>query len=160
LILALVGTHEQPFDRLLRAVDELPTDQRRVVQTGHSAYAPDHCEAHAFLPFEEVKRLMSEASVVITHAGTGTVMLALSLGRKPVVVPRLRRFHEHVDDHQLQLVESLAEDGMVIPWLPGEDLSARVAEAQAATATRAIRPADALVEHLAGIVEHAAAATR
>lgn len=157
MILALVGTHEQPFDRLLRAVDELPTDELRVVQTGHSHYAPAACEAHGFLPFDEVKRLMTAASVVITHAGTGSVMLALSLGRKPVVVPRLRRFGEHVDDHQVQLVETLAEDGLVVPWLPGEALADRVAEAQAATASRAIRPADALVEHIAGIVELAAA---
>lgn len=156
MILTIVGTHEQPFNRLVAAVDALQTDEPRVIQYGHSTIVPQHATAHAFIPFDEVERLITEARVVIAHAGTGTVMFALAQGKVPVVVPRLARFGEHVDDHQLELVESLSELGLIVACMPEDNLAEKIAEAASKTASRRIDPDPALVDYLAELVEASA----
>jgi UDP-N-acetylglucosamine transferase subunit ALG13 len=113
MIFVSVGTHEAPFDRLLRAVGELRTDEELVVQHGPSAVRCDRATEFDYRPFDEVVELVRRARVVVTHAGVGSVMLALSNGKRPVVMARLRRFDEHVDDHQLELALRLAEAGLV-----------------------------------------------
>ncbi|MFK7740403.1 MAG: glycosyltransferase [Planctomycetota bacterium] len=154
MIFVVTGTHEQPFDRLLRAVDGLATAEQRVVQVGNCSYAPQNCDVHEFLAFDAVQQLMREADVVITHAGTGSAMLALSVGKLPVVAPRYACHGEHIDDHQLQLVNALVGDGMAVPYLDGDDLEARIEAARAADAgRRAIQPDRALLDALRGMVD-------
>ena len=99
---------------------------------------------------------MTDADVVVTHAGTGSVMLALSLGKIPIVAPRYARLGEHVDDHQHQLVEALVESGLVVPWREGESLADRVAEVRSrAQGGRKIEPDPRLVADLRAIIESA-----
>ena len=149
----MVGTHEQQFDRLVQVLDELDTQEERIVQFGYSTYKPAHCQAYQFLPFEEVRKYMTEASVVITHAGTGSVMFALSLGKRPIVAPRYQKYGEHVDDHQLELVASLEGDGLIVPYFDGDRLEDRVQEVLASKqGDRAIEPDPRLVEQLQKII--------
>lgn len=157
MILTIVGTHEQQFNRLVAAVDALQTDEPRVTQYGHSTTIPQHGTARDFIPFDEVERLIGEARIVIAHAGTGTVMHALSLGKVPVVVPRLAQFGEHVDDHQLELVESLNELGLIVACTPNDNLADKIVEAASKTATRRIDPDPALVDYLTKLIEASAA---
>lgn len=145
MIFVTVGTHQQPFNRLLEAVDALALDEECIFQTGHCTYMP-RGQAMPFMPFEEMQQHMSAARVVICHAGTGTVVSALRAGKCPVVAPRLVRFGEHVDDHQLELVQSFA--GLIVPYMPGDDLAACITEAGRKTGQRQIGPAPALIEHL------------
>ena len=153
MIFTMVGTHEQQFDRLVRAVDTLETDEQRIIQYGYSAYEPVSSEAHEFLPFDEVKRYIQDANVVITHSGTGSVMLALSLGKLPIVAPRYKKYGEHIDNHQLQLVQDLEEDGMVVPYYEGDDLNERINEALDKMDTvRKIEPDPRLVAELNRII--------
>jgi beta-1,4-N-acetylglucosaminyltransferase len=113
MIFVSVGTHEAPFDRLLRAVGELRIDEELVVQYGPSDVRCDRATEFDYRPFDEVVELVRQARVVVTHAGVGSVMLALSNGKRPVVMARLRSFDEHVDDHQLELARRLADAGLV-----------------------------------------------
>lgn len=156
MILTLVGTHHQPFDRLLRAVDEMPVDEPRICQTGHSCYKPNG-ECRDFFSYDETMRLLQSARVVICHAGTGTVMSALSAGKCPVVAPRLARYGEHVDNHQLELVNGLAALGLIVPYMPGDDLAQKVEEAALRNGQRAISPAPELVARLHHLVAASAA---
>ena len=149
----MVGTHEQQFDRLVRAVDTLETHEQRIIQYGYSTYEPVSSEAHEFLSFDEVKRYIQDANVVITHSGTGSVMLALSLGKLPIVAPRYKKYGEHIDNHQLQLVQDLEEDGMVVPYYEGDDLNERINEALDKMDTvRKIEPDPRLVAELNRII--------
>jgi UDP-N-acetylglucosamine transferase subunit ALG13 len=113
VIVVTVGTNEAPFDRLLHAVGELPGDEEILVQHGSSALKPAVAKCVDFLPFDELVALVSQARVVVTHAGVGSIMVALSQGKRPIVVPRLTRFGEAVDDHQLPFARRLAERGLV-----------------------------------------------
>jgi UDP-N-acetylglucosamine transferase subunit ALG13/glycosyltransferase involved in cell wall biosynthesis len=146
-VVVTVGTTDAPFDRLVRAAGRLE-DERVVVQHGVSTVRLPGAECVDFLPFEAFDAVVGSARVVVTHAGIGSVAAALAHGRRPVVVPRLRRFHEHVDDHQLffarrldqaglatvvedleQLPEVVASRDHLAPPLGGPDLTAELGQA-------------------------------
>ena len=113
MIFATVGTHPQPFDRLLRALRLIEEDEL-VVQHG-SGRPPDNARlAKPFFSFAETVELFNRADKVITHAGVGSVLCATNAGHTPLVVPRLRRYGEHIDDHQLQLIRELDRAGSVL----------------------------------------------
>lgn len=113
MIVVTVGTNEAPFDRLLQAVDALSGSERLVVQHGASRIRPAGATCFPFLPFEELLAYVRGARMVVTHAGVGSIMVSLASGKRPVVVPRLRRFREAVDDHQVLLGRRLAASGLV-----------------------------------------------
>lgn len=115
MILVTVGTNEAAFDRLVGALDgsALPAGEELVVQHGPSRVRPAGATCVEFLPYDDLVEAIREARVVVTHAGVGSIMTALGNGKRPIVVPRLRRFGEAVDDHQLDLGRRLNESGLV-----------------------------------------------
>jgi beta-1,4-N-acetylglucosaminyltransferase len=113
MIFVTVGTNEAPFDRLLEGVHALNLDEELVVQHGPSAIRPRGAECHEFLAFDQVVEFMRAARVVISHAGVGSVLVALANDKHPVVVPRLRQFGEAVDDHQLAFARRLHREGVL-----------------------------------------------
>jgi UDP-N-acetylglucosamine transferase subunit ALG13 len=129
-IFVALGTDEHPFERAVDLVGRLRPDHRLVVQHGHTPARdwPDVTWLD-FVPFESIRDLMRDADVVVCHAGVGTIMTALSFGRRPVVVPRRAARGEHVDDHQLQIVDKLSERGLVVP-VRDDDIAAAVASAR------------------------------
>lgn len=113
MIFVTVGTNEAPFDRLVEGVDALNLDEELVVQHGPSAIRPRGAECHDFLAFDQIVEFIRAARVVISHAGVGSVLVALANDKHPVVVPRLRQFGEAVDDHQLAFARRLHRDGVL-----------------------------------------------
>jgi UDP-N-acetylglucosamine transferase subunit ALG13 len=113
MIFVTVGTHHDPFERLLAGLRALPAEDL-VVQYGNGHPPPGVREAVPFMAYDEVVRNMREAEAVITHAGVGSILCARRQGHKPIVVPRLREEGEHVDDHQGELAGALHDRGEVI----------------------------------------------
>lgn len=115
LLFVSVGTDHHPFVRLLTWVERFSAthpDVHVVVQHGYSP-APRLVEAHEMLAASPLIELLEKADAVVTHGGPGTILEARGAGHTPVVVPRERRFGEHVDDHQVRFVTRLAGSGMV-----------------------------------------------
>lgn len=120
MIFVTVGTHEQQFNRLVKAVDELRADgtltEPIFIQTGYSTYEPIHCEHSQFVPFRQMKDYMEIADVVITHGGPSSFIEAMAVGKVPVVVPRRGDLDEHVNNHQADFVRIVAErQGGIVP---------------------------------------------
>jgi len=111
VILVSTGTNGAPFDRLLRELDELGEGEELVVQHGPSAVRPRGATCVAAISFQEFVEAARRARVFITHAGVGSILVALMAGHTPILVPRLARHGEAVDDHQLDLSQRLAELG-------------------------------------------------
>jgi UDP-N-acetylglucosamine transferase subunit ALG13 len=133
VILVTVGTHEQPFERLLREVDRLAEtgrlEEEVFCQSGFGSYRPRVASA-PMLEFDELQRMLTEASVVVSHGGPGTVLAALAAQRPLVLVPRQRRFGEHVDDHQVAFCRRVAADRGVRLVEDMAELEAAIAEAR------------------------------
>jgi UDP-N-acetylglucosamine transferase subunit ALG13 len=127
VIFVTVGTHEQPFDRLVERIDGLCADgvldDEIFIQTGYTKYEPEHCEFEALIDFDRFVEKIESARIVITHGGPGSIMTALYHGKLPVVVPRQKRFAEHVDDHQVRFTEKLEKAGRIIAVYNIENLA-------------------------------------
>jgi beta-1,4-N-acetylglucosaminyltransferase len=113
MILVILGTSELQFDRLLRAFETVSRDEPLFIQRGGSRFEPAGAECVEYLEFAELVDLVRRARLVVTHAGVGSIMTALAQGKRPVVVPRLHRFGEAVDDHQVGLARRLGTTGLV-----------------------------------------------
>lgn len=113
MIVFTIGTSE-PFDRLVEVADAVADacGERVVVQGGRSRCRLERAELVEFLAYDELVALVAEARIVVTHAGAGSVLLALGRGKRPVLVPRLQRHGEAVDDHQVQFGLRLADLGL------------------------------------------------
>lgn len=110
MIFAITGTHEQPFDRLVRALDDYAAahpDEAVVIQRGYATHRPRHAQGEPMFPQERMNELAAQARVIVTHGGPGSIWLAFQHDRIPVVVPRMKRFGEHVDDHQVAFARHL-----------------------------------------------------
>ena len=114
MIFVSVGTNEARFDRLLHAVDGLGAGEELVVQHGPSPVRPAGATCVDYLSFEEMTEHLARARVAVLHAGVGSVLAALASGARPVVVPRLQRHGEAVDDHQVGFGRRLHEEELVV----------------------------------------------
>ena len=125
MIFVTVGSQKFPFDRLIRKVDQMLREgliQEEVfIQTGASRCVPS-CPHQAFCEGEQFQTLLETCSVLITHGGAGTMVDAVKRGKRVIVVPRLARYGEHVDDHQRELVRRMHQLGLVYACLEVEEL--------------------------------------
>lgn len=128
MIFVTVGTHHDPFDRLLGALGALDGGDL-VVQYGPGAPPAGVEHAKAFMPFDEMLSNFRAADVVVTHAGVGSILCARREGHVPLVVPRQHALGEHVDDHQAELTRALERRGSVIAVWDAAKLAEAVAAA-------------------------------
>lgn len=120
MIFVTVGTHEQPFNRLVKAVDELKRDgvitEDVIIQTGFSTYEPQYCQWSKLIPYQQMVKNVADARIVITHGGPASFIMPLQIGKTPIVVPRQYQFGEHVNDHQVEFARNVSERmGTIIP---------------------------------------------
>ncbi|MCD8337629.1 MAG: beta(1,3)galactosyltransferase EpsH [Lachnospiraceae bacterium] len=117
MIFITVGSQKFQFNRLLKAVDHLVAsgcvEDAVFAQTGYSDYKPQHYEYKPFLNRDEFAEMEGKADIIITHGGTGAIIGAVKKGKKVIAVPRLAKYGEHVDDHQLQLIEQFTKSNLI-----------------------------------------------
>lgn len=130
MIFVTLGTQDKKFKRLLDAVENLDIDEKIIAQIGSTDYKSEKMEIHKFLPSNEFDKYMKEARIIITHAGVGTIIYGLKLNKKMIVAPRLKEYKEHVNDHQLQILETFAKDGFIIPLKDFSELKNKIKEAE------------------------------
>ncbi|MDF2512418.1 MAG: hypothetical protein K0S04_2284 [Herbinix sp.] len=111
MIFVTVGTHEQPFNRLVEKVDELKRvgiiHEDVVVQTGFSTYEPQYCEWSKLIPYHQMVEYVAKARIVITHGGPASFIMPLQLAKTPIVVPRQKKYGEHINDHQVEFIKNV-----------------------------------------------------
>lgn len=117
MIFIILGSQKFQFNRLLKAVDDLIekkilTDEI-FAQSGYSDYEPQNYKFKKFLDREEFAEWEARADVIITHGGTGSIIGAVKKGKKVIAVPRLAKYGEHVDDHQLQLIDQFKNQNLI-----------------------------------------------
>lgn len=140
MIFVTLGSQKFQFDRLLKKLDELVEQgiitDRIMAQIGASTYLPRHYEYIRFMDREVFAETMDKCSVVITHGGTGVIIGAVKKGKKVIAVPRLAKYGEHVDDHQLQLLHQFDDLRIICACYDTEQL----AECYAQLANKDFRP--------------------
>lgn len=118
MIFITLGSQKFQFNRLLKAVDDLVEEdvlQEEVfAQIGYSDYKPRNYKFKEFLDRDEFAEMEGKAEIVITHGGTGAIIGAVKKGKKVIAVPRLAEYGEHVDDHQLQIIEQFVNSNLIL----------------------------------------------
>jgi UDP-N-acetylglucosamine transferase subunit ALG13 len=128
MIFVTVGSQE-PFDRLIRAVDEWAKLRVRsdvFAQIGGSTYRPLHIEFTQFINPSEFSRVMQEARVIVAHAGMGSIISALELGKQIVVLPRRASLRETRNDHQVATAERFGAQGRILVASDDHELAAKL----------------------------------
>ena len=111
MIFVTVGTHEQPFDRLVKCIDKMVKEgiikEKVIMQKGYTEYEPKYCESYKLISYEDMKKYIKGARIVITHGGPASFIAPLIIGKIPIVVPRQYKYQEHVNDHQLEFTREV-----------------------------------------------------
>lgn len=113
MIFVTVGTHEQPFDRLIAHLDKMKKDktisEEVLIQTGYSTYVPNYCQWQKMFSYQEMINYIKEAHIVITHGGPSSFIMPLQIGKIPIVVPRQKQLGEHINNHQVDFIRKIAD---------------------------------------------------
>lgn len=109
-----LGTQKFPFDRLLKVLDEwvkagLYKKDEILIQVKELSYYPKHLNCVELLTLEQFNFYLNHADLIITHAGTGNIISCLKERKKFIIVPRLSKYGEHVDDNQLEIASIMQE---------------------------------------------------
>ena len=126
MILVTLGTQDKEFTRLLKEIDRLIDKKvitdKVIVQAGYTKYESKNMEIFDYVPTDELDKYIDKADYIITHAGVGSVFGALNKNKKIIAVPRLSKYKEHINDHQLQLLEEFGKENLLIPVIEMNEL--------------------------------------
>lgn len=114
----MLGTQNNSFYRLLEEIDRLieigKINDEVIVQAGYTKYESQNMKIIDFVSNDEIEKLEQQADCIITHGGVGSIIGSIEKGKKVIAVPRLKQYGEHVNDHQLDIVEAFDKLGYII----------------------------------------------
>lgn len=119
MILVTLGTQDKQFYRILEALEDkldkgLIKDEI-VVQAGCSAdFKSKYMKIFDLIPMDEFDNLINKCDLLITHGGVGSIIAGLKCNKKVIAAARLSKYNEHVNDHQLQIIDNFSNEGYII----------------------------------------------
>ena len=118
MILVTLGTQDNPFERLLKKIEQLIEkgiiQDEVIVQAGNTKFKSNKMKIIDFVSQKELEEYINKASYIITHGGVGSITVALKQNKKVIAVPRKKEYKEHVNNHQIQIVENFNKQGFII----------------------------------------------
>lgn len=134
MILVTLGTQDKPFTRLLDKIEEQiekgNIKEEVVVQAGYTKYNSKHMKIFDLVDREKFEDLINQCDILITHGGVGSILTGLKKNKKVIVCPRLAKYKEHMNDHQIQIVSNFATAGYILEYQDGDDLGKILKEAK------------------------------
>ena len=130
MIFVSLGTQDKSFTRLVEKIEELKKSgkikEEVVVQLGNTKYKSEFIKCIDFMSMEDFDKYLKNCRYLITHGGVGTILTALKYNKKVIAVPRLSKYNEHVNDHQLELIEALSLDNYILGCKTLDDLEENI----------------------------------
>ncbi len=118
MILVTLGTQDKSFHRLLEAIDKQikkgNIKEEVIVQAGYTKYESNNMKIFDFIGYEEFSQFISKCDILITHGGVGSITTGLKNNKKVIVAPRLAKYKEHGNDHQMQIINSFEKKNYII----------------------------------------------
>ena len=159
MIFLTLGTCPIAFDRLVKAIDQLVGDDiikdEIFAQIGVCAYKPKRFEYAEMMGKNEFDAVLEKADGIIGHAGVGTILMALENDKPLLIVPRMKKYQEHVNDHQVATAQHFEKEGSVLAAYSTDDLASKITELGTFIPKRRVMQTDAISrrigDFLAGI---------
>ncbi len=130
MILVTLGTQKQQFVRLLNYIENSNIDDKIIVQAGHTSYESKKMDIFDFNDYDEMNKLIDNADLVITHGGTGSIITPLKKGKKVIACARKAEYYEHIDNHQIEIVEIFSKQGYVIELKESDNIDEIIKKAK------------------------------
>ncbi|MDF2865810.1 MAG: hypothetical protein K0R72_628 [Clostridia bacterium] len=120
MVFVTLGTQNQSFERLLKEIEscKVLNKEEIIAQVGHTKFVSEKIKTIDFLDEEEFNRYIEKCEFVITHGGVGSIFSSLLKGKKVIAMPRIKKYGEHVDDHQIEICEKLASLDYIVYYNP------------------------------------------
>ena len=127
MILVTLGTQDKSFKRLLDAIqkeiDKGNIKDKVIVQAGFTTYQSKDMEIFDLIDRDKFSELIKDCDLLITHGGVGSILTGLKNNKKVIAAPRLSKYLEHTNDHQLQIIEKFDNAGLILPLYNFDELS-------------------------------------
>lgn len=134
MIFVVLGTQDKSFQRLLVAIENCikkgNIQEKVVVQAGHTVYKSDCMDILDFIPMKEFNQYIQKSDLIITHGGVGTILDSLKKNKKIIAVPRLKKYGEHENDHQLEIIDQFDQEGYILSCIDLNQLGSKIKEIQ------------------------------
>lgn len=134
MIFVTVGSQKFQFNRLLKEIDKLIEENKITeevfAQIGYSDYLPKNYKYKNFMDRNEFSDIISKCDKVITHGGTGAIIGAVKKGKKVIAVARLKEYGEHVDNHQLQIINEFKKMNFICACKTCNELSKAISKVE------------------------------
>ena len=157
MIFVTVGSQKFQFNRLLKQIDKLIENNLIkddvFAQIGYSDYNPIHYRYKEFITQEEFKEKIKESKFIITHGGTGVIITALKNNKKVIGIPRLKEYQEHVDNHQIQLINEFKDLHFIEPVYEIKDLGKAIKKITQTEYNKYISNTQKLIEDIIKFIE-------
>lgn len=118
MIFVTLGSQNKSFLRPLIALEKLKEqgllEDKIIVQAGFTKFESKYMEVLSQIEYTKFNDYLAKADIIITHGGVGNILSSLKLSKKVIAIARLAKFGEHINDHQLQIIEKLSKSGHII----------------------------------------------
>ena len=118
MIFVTLGTQDKGFSRLLEAIEKEikkgVIKEKVIVQAGYTKYTSDYMEIIDLMPTDQFEKYMDEADLIITHGGAGSILGAIKRGKPVIAAARLKKYKEHTNDHQKQIIKEFSNAGYIL----------------------------------------------
>lgn len=132
MIFVILGTQDKPFYRLIKEIENLKKDkiiaEEIIVQAGSTKYDSKYMTIIDFISMKEFNEYISKSKYIITHGGVGSILDSIKKDKKVIAIPRLKKYEEHGNDHQVQIIEEFNELGYIIGCKEVTDLKDKIEE--------------------------------
>ena len=126
MIFVTLGTQDKSFKRLLENIDKYLAKgiikDKVIVQAGHTKYNSKNMEIFDLIDKDKFDKYIKECDLLITHGGVGSIITGLKNNKKVIACPRLAKYNEHINDHQLQIIDRFVENGYILSYHENDDL--------------------------------------
>lgn len=133
MILVTLGTQDKPFKRLVKEIDNLVKTKKIkdevIMQVGLTPY-DGPIKHFDFVNDEEMDLLVEKCDLLITHAGVGMLLKGMSYNKKIIAVPRLKKYHEHLNNHQLEITNDFVQRGAILSVTDIKDLEKTIKQSK------------------------------
>lgn len=157
MILVLLGTFPIEFNRPLIEIEKLchegKINEEIIVQSGYTQFSSSYMKIYPFIPPPELAELYQQARIIISHAGSGSLIKGIKLNKKIIAIARLAKYNEVVDDHQLEILNEFARLNFVIPWNENSSLQEILSEVDQFEPSVYISNKDKIIKYLTDYID-------
>lgn len=157
LIFVTLGTQDKSFERLLKQIDldieKGNIKEKVIVQAGHTKYSSDNMEIFDFLANDEFEKMINKSRIIITHGGVGSILTGLKKGKVVIAAARLKKYKEHTNDHQKQIIKEFTDRGYILELRDFSKLSKIIEKAERFRAKKFVSNTPNFVSVVESIIE-------